>query len=126
MWANNALYVADEPAGRVKVYDKDGKFLGQSNGVESPVHLVVWKGSLYVSAGDAVLTAQLPSFPGDFTLSPIEEVKVKSACGMAFTKSGRLYIASRSENKILRFDSDFKLMKFECKLEDNPEFLLHV
>ncbi len=126
VWANNALYVADEPAGRVKVYDKDGKFLGQSNGVESPDHLVVWKGSLYVSAGDAVLTAQLPSFPGNFTLSPIEGVKVKNACGMAFTKSGHLYIASRSENNILKFNSDFKPMKFECKLADNPEFLLHV
>ena len=126
VWANNSLYVADEPAGRVKVYDKNGKFLGQSNGVESPVHLVVWKGSLYVSAGDSVLTAQLPSFPGDFTLSPIEGVKVKKACGMAFTKSGCFYIASRSENKILKFDSDFKPMKFECKLADNPEFLLHV
>ena len=125
-WANNALYVADEPAGRVKVYDKHGKFLGQSNGVESPDHLVVWKGRLYLSAGDAVLTAQLPSFPGDFTLSPIEGVKVKKACGMAFTKSGRFYIASRSENKILKFDSDFKPMKFECKLADNTEFLLHV
>jgi hypothetical protein len=126
VWANNALYVADEPAGRVKVYDKDGKFLGQSNGVESPVHLVVWKGSLYVSAGDAVLTAKLPSSPGDFTLSPIEAVKVKKACGMAFTKSGHFYIASRRENIILKFDSDFKPMKFECKLADNPEFLLHV
>ena len=126
VWANNALYVADEPAGRVKVYDKHGKFLGQSTGTESPDHLVVWKGRLYVSAGDAVLTAQLPSFPGDFTLSPIEGVKVKKACGMAFTKSGRFYIASRSENKILKFDSDFKPMKFECKLADNPEFLLHV
>lgn len=126
VWANNALYVADEPAGRVKVYDKNGKFLGQSNSVELPDHLVVWKGSLYLSAGDAVLTAQLPNFPGDFTLSQIEGVEVKKACGMAFTKSGRFYIASRSENKILKFDSDFKPMKFECKLADNPEFLLHV
>lgn len=126
VWANNSLYVADEPAGRVKVYDKNGKFLCQSNGVESPVHLVVWKGSLYVSAGNSVLTAKLPSSPGDFTLSPIEAVKVKKACGMAFTKKGHFYIASRSENIILKFDSDFKLMKFECKLADNPEFLLHI
>jgi hypothetical protein len=94
--------------------------------VESPVHLVVWKGSLYVSAGNSVLTAKLPSSPGDFTLSPIEAVKVKKACGMAFTKKGHFYIASRSENIILKFDSDFKLMKFECKLADNPEFLLHI
>jgi hypothetical protein len=126
VWANNALYVADEPAGRVKVYDKNGTFLCQSNGMESPVHMVVWKDSLYVSAGNAVLTAKLPSSPGDFTLSPIEGVKVKKACGMAFTKSGHFYIASRSENSILKFDSDFKPMKFECKLADNPEFLLHV
>ena len=51
---------------------------------------------------------------------------MKNACGMAFTKSGHLYIASRSEDIILKFDSDFKPMKFECKLADNPEFLLHV
>ena len=126
VWANNSLYVADEPAGRVKVYDKNGKFLCQSNAVESPVHLVVWKGSLYVSAGNSVLMAKLPSSPGDFTLSPIEAVKVKKACGMAFTKKGHFYIASRSENIILKFDSDFKLMQFDCKLADNPEFLLHV
>ena len=126
VWANNALYVADEPAGRVKAYDKNGNFLCQSNGMESPVHMAVWKGSLYVSASNAVLTAKLPSSPGDFALSPIEGVKVKNACGMAFTKSGHFYIASRSENIILKFDSDFKPMKFECKLADNPEFLLHV
>ena len=63
---------------------------------------------------------------GDNGRSVFEGVKVKNACGMAFTKSGRLYIASRSENNILKFNSDFKLMKFECKLADNPEFLLHV
>ena len=126
VWANNALYVADEPACRVKVYDKNGKFLGQSNGVESPVHLVAWNGSLYVSGGNQVLTAKLPNPPGNFTLSPIASVKVKNGCGMAFTKSGHFYIASRTENVILKFDSDFKPMKFDCKLPDNPEFLLHV
>ncbi|WP_457091497.1 hypothetical protein [Microvirga sp. P5_D2] len=126
VWANNALYVADEPAGRVKAYDKNGQFMGQSNGIKSPVHMTVRKGNLYVSAGNDVLTAKLPSSPGDFTLSPIEGVKVKKACGMAFTKSGHFYIASRSEKIILKFDSDFKPMKFACKLADNPEFLLHV
>jgi hypothetical protein len=126
LWAKNALYVADEPAGRVKVYDKDGKFLGQSNRVESAVHLVVRKRNLYVSGGNQVFTAKLPKAPGDFTLSPIKGVNLKKGCGMAFTKSGHFYIASRTENVVLKFDSDFKPMKFDCKLPDNPEFLLHV
>lgn len=126
VWANNALYVADEPAGKVKVYDKDGSFLGQSNVVESPVHLRAWKGSLYVSGGNEVLTAKLPNPPGNFKLSPIKGVKVKNGCGMAFTKSGDFYIASRTENIILKFDSDFNPIDFQCKLTDNPEFLLHV
>jgi hypothetical protein len=125
VWAKNALYVADEPACRVKVYDKNGKFLGQSNKVKSPVHLLVWKGRLHVSGGNEVLTAKLPNPPGNFTLSPIKGVKVKNGCGMAFTKR-HFYIASRTENVILKFDSDFKPMEFQCELTDNPEFLLHV
>jgi len=126
VWANNALYVADQPACRIKVYDKNGRFLGQSNGVESPVHLVFWKGRLYVSGGNEVLTAKLPNPPGDFTLAAINGVKVKNGCGMAFSDSGHFYVASRTENIILKFDSDFKPMKFDCNLPDNPEFLLHV
>src|SRR5262249_1895372 len=66
VWANGALYVADQPARHIKVYDKNGKFLGQSNGIESPVHLAVWKGNLYVSGGDAVHSGKLPNPPGDF------------------------------------------------------------
>jgi hypothetical protein len=126
VWANDALYVADEPACRIKVYDKNGRFLGQSNAVESPVHLVVWKDSLYVSGGNEVFTAKLPNPPADFTLASLKGVKVKNGCGMAFTNSGDFYIASRTENIILKFDSDFKPVNFDCKLPDNPEFILHV
>lgn len=126
VWANDALYVADQPACRIKVYDRNGRFLGQSNGVDTPVHLVAWKGSLYVTGGNEVLTAKLPNPPGDFMLSAIQGVKVKNGCGMAFTNSGHFFVASRTENVILKFDSDFKAMKFHCELPDNPEFLLHV
>lgn len=125
VWANNVLYVTDQPAGRIKVYDGNGKFLGQSNQVETPVHLVVWKGNLYVSGANQVLTAKLPSPPGDFTLSAIKSVNVKNTSGMAFADSGHFYVASRTDQKILKFDSDFKPMKFDCKLPDDPEFLLH-
>lgn len=125
-WANNALYVVDQPAGRVKVYDATGGLLGQSNQVETPVHLVAHNGNLYVTGGNEVLTARLSSPAGDFTLRPIAGVRVKNGSGMAFTQTGSVYIASRTENVILKFDPSFRPVKFRCELPDNPEFLLHV
>jgi len=126
VWANDALYVVDQPACRIKVYDQNGRFLGQSNRVKEPVHLVVDNGSLYVSGGNEVLTAKLSKPAGDFTLSAIQGLQIKNCGGMAFTSSGHCYIASRTENFILKFDASFKPMKFKCTLPDNPEFLLHV
>jgi len=125
VWANNALYVVDQPAGRVKVYDVAGKFLGQSNQVETPVHVVVHDGSLYVTGANEVLTAKLSSPQGNFTLSPIRELRIKNSGGMAFS-NGHFYLASRTENLILKFDSAFHPVKFASGLPDNPEFLLHV
>ncbi len=126
LWVNNALYVADEPAGRIKIYDRRGNFLGQSSEVDSPVHIVLWKGNLYVSGGDQVSTARLPNPPGNFILSVLKQIKVKSASGMEFSESGHFYVGSRCEKAILKYDSDFKQKKFEFKLPDAPEFLLHV
>jgi hypothetical protein len=45
---------------------------------------------------------------------------------MAFSNSGNFYVASRTENVILKFDSNFRPLKFRCELPDNPEFLLHL
>ena len=125
VWVNKALYVVDQPAGRIKVYDRDGNFLGQSNQIESPVHLVAHEGSLFVSGGNTVFTAKVPKPAGKFTLSAIRGLRIKNGGGMTFTRRGRLYIASRTENVILKFDSNFRPMKFSCELPDNPEFLLH-
>jgi len=125
-WANGRLYVADQPASTIKMYDITGKYLGQSNQVETPVHVAVYHGNLYVSGGDQVLTTRLPDLPGDFVLKPLKGVKVKNASGMAFGNSGSFYVASRTENRIVKFDSGFKRLPFRCELPDNPEFLLHV
>ena len=125
-WANGRLYVADQPASTIKMYDIAGKYIGQSNEVETPVHLLVYHGNLYVSGGDQVMTGRLPDSPGDFELKPLKGVKVKNASGMAFSKSGNFYVASRTENIVLKFDADFKPLRFRCELPDNPEFLLHV
>lgn len=125
-WASGSLYVVDQPACTVKIYDITGKYLGESNAVETPVHVVVHDQVLYVSGGNQVYSAKLPSPAGDFELLPIKGVKVKNSSGMAFGDSGNLYVASRTENTILKFDADFRAMKFSCDLPDNPEFLLHV
>ena len=70
VWANGRLYVADQPAGAVKVYDIAGKHLGQSAKLEdgAPIHLVVRNGVLYVSGGNHVLAAKLPSSLDNFEL----------------------------------------------------------
>jgi hypothetical protein len=125
-WAGGHLYVVDQPAGRVKIYDISGQLLGQSNQVESPVHVVAHERKLFVSGANQVLSTVLPSSPGDFILTPLKGVKVKNSSGMAFSHSGHFYVASRTENVILKFDFDYRPMKFRCELPDNPEFLLHV
>jgi len=128
VWTNGRLYVADQPARTVKIYDITGKYLGQSNELEpgSPVHLVVHNGSLYVSGGDQIYTAKIPSTPSKLELAPIDSVKVKNSSGMAFGKQGNFYVASRTGKTIQKFDPNFKPMKFQCKLQDSPEFLFHV
>lgn len=127
-WWNGRLYVADQPAGTVKIYDITGKYLGESNKLEEgcPVHLLIHSGKLYVTGGDHVFTAPLASSPNNLVLAPISNVKVKNSGGMAFGDSGHFYVASRTQKTILKFDSDFKPMKFRCELPDDPEFLLHV
>jgi hypothetical protein len=125
-WANDALYVVDQPAGRVKVYDTNGKLVGRSNKVETPVHLTVHGGDLYVTGANNVLQTKLPTPPGDFSLSVVPGVHVKNASGMAFSDKGHIYIASRTENRIFKFDADFRPMDFQCELPDNPEFIVHV
>jgi hypothetical protein len=126
LWARGALYVVDEPAGRVKVYDPDGKLVGQSNQVKQPVHVRSHKGSLYVTGGNEVLTAKIPKKPGDFTLTALPGLKIKNVGGLVFTGSGQLYLASRTGNVISKFDSKLAPVVFGSNLPDNPEFLLHV
>jgi hypothetical protein len=126
LWARGALYVVDQPAGRVKVYDADGKMVGQSNKVKQPVHLQSHKSRLYVTGGNQVLTAKISKNAGDFMLAPLPGLKMKNAGGLAFTGSGRLYLASRTGNTISKFDRKLVPVVFGSALPDNPEFLLHV
>ncbi|HEX4066403.1 MAG TPA: hypothetical protein VHZ09_10300 [Acidobacteriaceae bacterium] len=126
LWNKQALYVADQPASRIKVFDSKGKFLGQSNPVETPTHLLVQGDRLYVTGANEILCADLPDPPGHLELKPIPGLRVRNGGAMAFSSSGNLYIASRTENRIFKFDPNFRQLSFECDLPDNPEFLLHI
>lgn len=130
LWTNDALYVVDQPASKVKVYSHIGKLVGQSNIVDQPVHLTAHEDTLYVSGGNEVYRAKLSKPAGDLILAPIAGLHVKNGGGMAFSDSGHVYIASRTENVIHKYDSSFKPMPFPCELPDNtefnPEFLLHL
>jgi hypothetical protein len=126
LWAKGALYVVDQPAGRVKVYDADGKMVGQSNQVKQPVHVRSHQGTLYVTGGNQVLAAKIPKKPGDFKLTALPGLKMKNVGGLVFTGSGQLYLASRTGNVISKFDSKLAPVVFGSDLPDNPEFLLHV
>lgn len=125
LWTNNALYVADQAAGTVKVYGSDGSLLGQSNQVSSPTHLSAHGGQLYVSGASEIFSCKLGK-PGDVQLAAVPGLRIKNTGCMAFTKGGKVYVASRTTNTIYKFDSKFNPLPFNCQTDDNPEFLLHL
>jgi len=61
--ANEILFVCDEPQKVVNLYSLvDGSYLGSSNVLSnSPTHLSIHSGGLYVSAGPALYWTQLPT-----------------------------------------------------------------
>jgi hypothetical protein len=78
--ANGMLFVCDEPQQCINLYSlTDGTYLGSSTQLSnSPTHLSIYNGGLYVSAGPGLYWAQLPastsslpSTPPVVTLTPI-------------------------------------------------------
>jgi hypothetical protein len=73
--ANGMLFVCDEPDKVINLYSlADGSYLGCSNRLkQSPTHLAIDNGGLYVSAGSELHWGQLPAFsaPASLALQPI-------------------------------------------------------
>jgi hypothetical protein len=69
--ANGILFVCDEPEKVVDMYSlDDGSYLGCSNPLaESPTHLAVDNGGLYVSAGSTLSWGQLPQSSSSASLA---------------------------------------------------------
>jgi len=128
LWTNGALYVADEAGGAIRVYDDNGKYLGGGE-IDSPVHLLPWKGVLFLTAKGGVYTAKLdPDHPEKLRFSSALKGMPADASGLAFDSKGRLYVAARIDKKIYRFLGDSKPDPSWKPLgvPDEPEFLLYV
>jgi len=69
--ANGILFVCDEPEKVVDLYSlSDGSYLGSSNAlIESPTHLAIDNGGLYVSAGSTLYWGLLPQSPSSTSLA---------------------------------------------------------
>jgi hypothetical protein len=135
------LYVADEPADAVKVYDvQTGEFRGQIAGGDlcAPVQLLLDAATsvLYIgsSGSDRVMCYDLTQGAPAGTVEPRTFIhgKVKHVSGMAFDAEGNFYAAERKKKRITKFPPDGGGDGVEFigghsnPLPDEPEFILYV
>ena len=131
------LFVVDEPAGLVRIYDPaTGQLLRSSNPLTSPVHLLIDGSTMYVGAEDQVLSSPIPN-PYDpdapvwvfapVTLSPALP-SGESVSGIAFDGQGNFNVAIRTNNTVMKYDSSFSngVQWVSTPMPDNPEFLLYI
>jgi DNA-binding beta-propeller fold protein YncE len=125
------LYVADRDAGSVRYYDETtGTFLGEFtvNGGK-PVHLMLDRDRNRLYIGDerseGVWVHEFANSMTRLLVGP-EAGRLKNPSGMAMGTDGLLYVASRTERQILRFDQNGQPVDrqpFLQDLPDNPEFI---
>ncbi len=134
IYYNGYLYVADEPANAVKVYDgKTGEIFGQIMGSNliAPVHLFLHGNVIYIGStgNDSVVCYDLANGAPLGTVSPTTFIdnEVKHVSGLAVDANGCFYAAERHAKKIKQFTSTGKKVgDFITNLPDEPEFILYV
>jgi hypothetical protein len=132
---NGVLYVADEVAASVKVYDSDGHYQGGASCVPGPVHLQLFeqpaRQTLLVSNGTEVLSGLIdPSEPSNLKLEPIQGIDVKSVSGLAVAPGSILFAGSRVEDDPLVYKytgfPDDPVLATTFKVDAAPEFLMYI
>jgi hypothetical protein len=150
--ADGMLFVCDEPEKVVDLYLlPDGSYLGSSNGLdESPTHLAIDNGGLYVSAGSKLYWGPLQQSPGSFALQPIaltppsSDNKTNKIGGISFdglspatvyipfqagtggnTPGGSIYSYSVSQQTPSTLPVLSKPAELVSSLTDTPEFVLY-
>jgi hypothetical protein len=128
------LYVADEAADAVKVFNvQSGELLARITGRElkAPVHLILHGETLYIGASGtgSILALDLTSTPqtGELKTRVVIDQKLDAPSGFAIGPDGDLYVAERKKQRVRRFSSDGKKEgTFIHNLPDMPEFLVYV
>ena len=128
------LYVADEAADAVKVFNvQSGELMARitGRGLKAPVHLILRGESLYIGASGSgsILTLDLTSTPlkGELEARAVIDGKLDAPSGFAIGPDGEFYVAERKKQRVRRFSSDGKKEgTFIHNLPDMPEFLVYV
>jgi hypothetical protein len=128
------LYVADEAADAVKVFNlRSGELMARIAGKElkAPVHLVVHGETLYIGASGSGsilafdLTSTLPS--GDVKARVVIDGKLDAPSGFGIGPDGDFYVAERKKKRVRRFSAEGKKKgTFIDGLPDMPEFLVYI
>ncbi|MCU0806084.1 MAG: hypothetical protein MUF79_13520 [Burkholderiales bacterium] len=128
------LYVADEAADQVKIFDvATGSLLAEIKGkrLSKPVHLLLHGETLYISAAGtgSILAYEIPEGPpaGKQKARVVIDRKLDAPSGFAIGPDGDLYVCERIHQRIRRFSPEGeKKGTFIDGLPDMPEFILHV
>ncbi len=128
------LYVADEAADAVKVFNvQSGELMARITGrtLKAPVHLILHGETLYIGASGSgsILALDLTSAPpkGELEARTVIDGKLDCPSGFAVGPDGDLYVAERKKQRVRRFSSDGKKKgTFIDDLPDMPEFLVYV
>jgi NHL repeat len=128
------LYVADEAADAVKVFDvQSGELMARITGrpLKAPVHLILHGETLYIGASGSgsILALDLKSAlpKGEIEARVVIDGKLDAPSGFAIGPDGDLYVAERKKQRVRRFSSDGKKEgTFIHNLPDMPEFLVYV
>ncbi len=130
----NHLYVADEAADAVKVFNvKSGELVARIAGraLVAPVHLILHGETLYIGASGSgsILALDLKSIApsGKVELRVVIDGKLDAPSGFAVGPDGDLYVAERKKQRVRRFSPKGKKKgTFIDNLPDMPEFLVYV
>ena len=128
------LYVADEAADAVKVFNvQSGELLADITGraLKAPVHLILHGETLYIGASGtgSILSLDLTFAPpsGELKARVVIDGKLDAPSGFAVGPDGDLYVAERKKQRVRRFCSSGKKQgTFIDHLPDMPEFLVYV
>jgi hypothetical protein len=127
------LYVADEAADAVKVFNlRSGELMARVTGkaLKAPVHLFQHGEELYIGASGSgsILALDLTTTPkGEIGARMVIDGKLDAPSGFGVGPDGDLYVAERKKRRVRRFSSKGKKKgTFIDDLPDMPEFLVYV